>query len=195
MTDLYDRVVCDSADREAWMLARRPGLGASDVAAYAKPESWPLYLRAKLAHGTFTGNSYTDRGHRLEGPILASQGLQQNTLMFHAVDEPLFFATPDGVTDTELAQVKTTKHAGGRRIRVPAAHRRQMWWEQYVTGYDTTRYIVLRYDADGNPLTMEPEVVIFDRDDAEIRKLLNIARPVLAALTEALAFERATEGN
>lgn len=192
---LMGRVVADSADREAWLRARRVGIGASDAARYANPASIASYVRAKLTHGTFLGNAHTDRGHRMEAPILASRGLQQNTLMFHAADNPLMFATPDAVTVEKLVQVKTTMHAAGQRIRIPAAHRRQMWHEQYVCGYETTDYIVLRYDADGNPLTLEPEVVIFDRDDAEIRKLITIARPVLAALTEALAFERATEGH
>lgn len=195
MTDLYERVVCDSADRDTWMRVRRNGLGASDVAKYAKLESLPSYVRAKLTHGTFTGNPHTERGHRLESPILASQGMQQNTLMFHAEGEPRMFATPDGVTrqadgSYRLAQVKTTVHTAGRRIRIPAVHRRQMWHEQYVCGADTTDYLVLRFDADGNPLTLEPEWIVFDRDDHEIQKQLNIARPVLAALIEALAFER-----
>jgi hypothetical protein len=196
MTDLYDRVVCDSADRDNWTRVRRHGLGASDVARYANLDSLPSYVRGKLTHGTFTGNPHTERGHRMEAPILQSQGLAQNTLMFHAEDEPLFFATPDAVIDSSRgAQVKTTVHTAGRRIRIPAMHRRQMQFECYVCGFDTVDYLVLRFDADGNPLTLEPERIIFDRDDAEISKLLTIARPVLTALTEALAFERMTEGT
>lgn len=196
MTDLYDRVVCDSADRDTWMRMRRPGLGASDVARYAKIESLPSYVRSKLTHGSFTGNASTERGHRLEAPILASQGLGQNTLMFHAEDEPLFFATPDAViSPTGGAQVKTTVHTAGRRVRIPAAHRRQMQWECYVCGFDTVDYIVLRFDSDGNPITLEPERIVFDRDDAEIETILTIARPVLAALTEALAFEQMKEDH
>lgn len=191
MSDLYSRVVCDSADRDSWMRVRRNGLGASDVAKYAKLESLPSYVRSKLTHGAFTGNPHTERGHRMEAPILATQGMSQNTLMFHAEDEPLFFATPDAVVSpTQGAQVKTTVHTAGRRVRIPAAHRRQMQWECYVCGFETVEYIVLRFDADGNPLTFEPEVIVFDRDDAEISSILNIARPVLAALTEALTFER-----
>lgn len=187
---LMGRVVADSADREAWLRARRVGIGASDAARYANPESIASYVRAKLTHGTFLGNAHTDRGHRLEVPILASRGLQQNTLMFHAADNPLMFATPDAVTVERLVQVKTTVHRAGTRIRIPASHRRQMWHEQYVCGFDTTDYLVLRFDAEGNPLTLEPERIVFDRDDAEIDTILNIARPVLAALTEALKFER-----
>jgi hypothetical protein len=191
MTDLYDRVVCDSADRDGWMRARRPGLGASDVARYANLDSLTSYVRAKLTHGAFTGNPHTERGHRMEAPILASQGLGQNTLMFHSEDEPLFFATPDAVIDAyHGAQVKTTVHTAGRRVRIPAMHRRQMQWECYVCGFDTVDYLVLRFDADGNPLTLEPERIVFDRDDAEITTILKIARPVLATLTEALKFER-----
>lgn len=194
---LYDRVVCDSADRDAWMIARQPGLGASDVARYANPDSIESYVRAKITHGTFTGNAHTERGHRLEGPILASHGLQQNTLMFHAVDEPLFFATPDGIkniTDGRYlgAQVKTTVHAPGKRVQVPAAHRRQMWWEQYVCGFEFSEYLVLRIDENGIPMTLEPTVIVFERDESQIRRLISIARPVLGALTEARRFM--TEG-
>lgn len=196
-----ERVVVDSLDREAWMVARRPGLGASDVARYANEASIASYVRAKLTHGSFTGNAHTDRGHRLEGPILASQGMTLNTLMFHADGQPLHLATPDGIAELpgapgrfRLAQVKTTMHAPGKRVAVPAAHRRQMWWEQYVMGptVEFTDYLVLRVDDRGIPMTLDPKRVVFDRDDAEIAKLIRIADRVLPALTAALAFERTT---
>lgn len=196
-----DRVVVDSADRDAWLTARRPGLGASDVASYANESSYPSYVRSKLSHGSFTGNRHTDRGHRLEGPILASQGMTLNTLMYRAADNPLHFATPDGIAELpgapgrfRLAQVKTTMHAPGKRVAVPAQHRRQMWWEQYVLGptVEFTDYLVLRVDDNGIPLTLEPTRVVFDRDDEQIAKLIRIADMVLPALTAALAFERTT---
>lgn len=204
MTPFDSRRVVDSADEDAWKIARAPGLGASDVARYANEASWESYLRAKLTAGSFTGNVHTQRGHRLEGPILQSQGMTLNTYMFHAVENPLHFATPDGIAELpgapgrfRLAQVKTTMHERGKRVAIPAAHRRQMWWEQYVMGprVEFTDYLVLRVDEHGIPLTLDPERIIHDRDDAEIRKLIRIADRVLPALTAARQFAEQTEGT
>lgn len=193
MTGHLRRVVADSADRPAWQRARAHGIGASDAAAFAKLESVPLYVRAKLREG-FTGNAYTATGHRWEVPALAGAGWEQNTLMFHAADERGYLATPDGIRvnpdgTLTLAEAKAKLNAT-EPIKIPPAHRRQMWWAQYVLGANQTEYLVLPYDENHTPTRMTPHVITFDRDDAQIRKLRDIAEPVLAAIRAARQFER-----
>jgi len=74
-----DRIVVDGLDRDAWLAARRNGLiGASDAAKLAKASSVDKYLAAKLAASSFSGNAYTEQGHRWEPLMLAYAGIPEN---------------------------------------------------------------------------------------------------------------------
>lgn len=195
MTDFQSRFVVDSRDREAWQIARAPGLGASDVASFAKLSSVDSYVRAKLKSGAFRGNAHTARGHQWEPHALAAYGYTQNHGMYRADDDALFLATPDGIGRTssagvrKLAQVKTRMDWNGKPK--PADHR-QVQWELFVMGpeFQLTDFLVLPIE-DGHPAQMTPDRVTIARDDDMISRLLTIAYPVLAALTAAHAFEKA----
>jgi hypothetical protein len=185
--DVLHRVIADSRNEPEWLAARVGKIGASDAAAYAKLESVEKYARAKL-NTTFTGNRATALGHQWEAAALAAAGWEQNTLMFADANEPAFAATPDGIRPApgglipELAEMKLTKHP---KARIPATHRRQMWWAQMVCGAERTMYLEMPYDDDGHPIGLEPNVVWFDRDEQQIALLLEIAYPVLRILRAA----------
>lgn len=189
------RSVADSLDRDAWQAARRPGLGASDVASFSKLESADLYATAKLKSGTFRGNADTERGHHWEAAALSAYGYAQNTIMFHAEGQPRHLATPDGIRPpssagvARLAQVKTKRKWNGR---IAPTEQRQMLWEQYVMGpeFRFTDYLVLPFDEHGNPTQHEPTRLVFERDDEKISRLLVIADAVLLRVGAALEFER-----
>lgn len=186
-----DRVLADSDNRTAWLEARRDRITASDAATFAKPESLPLYLRAKLRDNDWAGNAYTAHGSTVEHGLLAYAGFPRNTLLIHAEGEDGFAATPDGIQVTpdgkvELAEAKTTN----KPFRtIPLRYRRQVWWAQYVVGAERTKFIWDEHRG-FDPIALEPRWEWIDRDDDEIRKLLAIARPLLDELRKALAFAR-----
>lgn len=202
-TDVMGRVLADASDPEAWHAARAGRIGASDAANFAKVESVPLYVRAKLRAREFRGNAYTATGNRWEEPALAGAGFARNTFLFASEHEEGFVATPDGIHIGDggivLAEAKA-KLLSGRELaafdpetwtpKIPPTHQRQMWWAQFVTGAVLTKYVVLPYDENHTPLLMVPRVIPFERDEQAIARLVTIATPVLRALRAAIEFER-----
>jgi len=199
MNDYRSRVVADAADRETWLAVRSTGIGASDAANFAKLESVEKYARAKIKEtfgGGFTGNAYTATGHRWESAALSAAGIVQNTLMFRSVEEPRFFATPDGIHEGEhglqLAEAKAVLvrdyDPETWQPKIPPTHRRQIAWAQMVLGAVETLYVVLPYDEKHTPLAMMPTIIRVPRDDEMISSLITIARPVLRALTLAAEY-------
>lgn len=188
MDDIMARVLADSRDRPAWLKARVGKIGGSDAAGFAKRESAPLYLRAKL-HNPFDGNAYTVHGNDREAAMLRHYGIPQNTLLFASAANPRHVATPDGIVidgdEIILAQCKTSMHPMPERI--PPAYARQMWWEQYVMGAHRT-LLVWEQHQNFRPVNMEPESRWHHRNDDEIAKLVDIADYVLEGMDEAERF-------
>jgi len=207
------RGLADSRDRVAWAKARAPLMGASDVAKFAKIESWPLYMRAKL-YDPFRGNGYTQHGNEREPHILAAFGLEQNFTLYRSAGNPLHGATPDALVlggdgSLILAQVKTVLQktktlSSGQTITVPPftnakgffhlppEYLRQMQWEMYVMGADRSLFIYEEH-VDGVPTGMEPQSQWVYRDQQEIDKLIIIADLVLAGMAAATEFKREME--
>jgi hypothetical protein len=193
---LFDRVLADSRNRDDWKAKRVGRIGASDAAGFAKVESAPLYLKAKL-HNTFDGNAYTVHGNGREARMLEHFAIPQNTLLFHHPENVRHVATPDGLWTIDgeifLAQCKTSLHPAPRWDKIPARYKRQMWWEQYVMGAVRT-VLVWEQHYDFRPVDMEPKLVWFERDDAEISKLITIANFVLDGMDAAEAFTTDMKG-
>jgi hypothetical protein len=187
---LWDRVIADSSNPDAWHAARVGRIGASDAAKFSKLESAELYARAKL-NTSFTGNASTALGHQWEVAALAAAGWGQNTFMFVDATEDGFMATPDGLRWVDglpvLAEMKLTSKP---KRTIPLGHKRQMWWQQMVCGAQQTAYMEMPYDEDGHPIGLEPNLTWFDRDDSEIQKLLVIAHPVLRILRATLSMQK-----
>lgn len=193
LADMLTRVVADSADRPTWEAARVGKVGGSDAAGYAKPESAPGYAKAKLTSWA-GGTVYADRGNFWEPHALAAYGFEQNTLMFHAPDEPRFVATPDGVRESDagliLAETKATTKVRIQEIdgvvvpAVPPGHFRQMQWEMSVAGPDArvVEYIVVALDAAGSLIRTRPLRRLIPRDNDAIEQLQRIARFVINRL-------------
>ena len=143
-----DRILNDGTDRDSWLVARHPVLGASDFAKLAKFESVDKYLAAKLASNTFHGNEYTEQGHRWEPMMLAWAGIAPNKALIHSPGEVGFAATPDGADETRGAEAKA-KH--GRIIDGPSA----MEWRQLagqficVPEFETIEFIWVELDGEG----------------------------------------------
>lgn len=109
-SDWRARILDDGNDRESWLAARGPVIGASDAKMFAKLESVDKYLAAKIRPRTFFGNETTESGHRWEPMILAFLGVPENKALVHAPGNPGFACTPDGISDDDpftLAEAKT----------------------------------------------------------------------------------------
>jgi hypothetical protein len=190
MTTYLDRAIADSRDRPAWLKARVGKIGGSDAAKFSKPESAPLYLKAKISEG-FEGNAYTRHGNDREARMLRAFNLDQNTLLFHAEGNDRHVSTPDAVRqassgDLILGEAKTTTKTFAK---VPPAYFRQCQWNMYVLGADRLLFV---WELHENFQATYPEPSSFwvYRDDDTIRTLTTIADLVLEGLDEAARFRQ-----
>jgi hypothetical protein len=192
---LLDCVIADAAaDPEHWLSIRPYWIGASDAAKMSKVESVEIYTRNKVTQQTrpFTGSQFTRNGHAHEAGLMAWAGVRHNTRMFRHATEPVFAATPDGVSVTPsgvivLGEAKI-KH---QIITGPTpAERRQVAWAQYVLGAAFTKWVWQVLDPRTNRPYGDPQCIHIDYDPEILEPLLEIARPVRAAMIAARNFER-----
>ncbi|MEA9983683.1 hypothetical protein [Subtercola sp. RTI3] len=192
-----DRVLHDGEDRDSWLVAREPGIGASDAAHFARMEAAPKYVDAKLKPSTFRGNETTENGHIWEPDILAWVGIRQNKRLFHHPDEIGFTATPDGVIDEphvagiRLAEIKVKhnkivygptpaefRQVAWQLLVLPEAHCVEWAWGELVR--DSEGRWILRDDS--------PKKITYWQDDAAIvaaqKLLVPIATAVLAGMRQ-----------
>jgi hypothetical protein len=186
-----ERLVADSTDRVAWLRARSRGITATDVAKLSTPRSIDVAATAKL-HGTnFSGNRYTDHG-RIREPeiarwVAATHGIRPSSALYHAAEERRHLATPDGLAETHdgrllLCEIKTTAKAWRS---IPRHYLRQVWWQQYVLGAERT-LVVWEQHQGFVPVDDEPLSAWVDRDDREIRSLVDEGRSHAAGATRGL---------
>lgn len=182
-----ERIVAHSSDRVAWLRARAMGITATDVARLASLRAVHAVVADKRYGSRFSGNVYTEHGRERE-PVIAAwvaatHGIEPSAHLFHAAANRAHLATPDGVGHDGdgrlvLAEIKTT--AKGWRS-IPRHYLRQIWWQQYVLGADRTLFVWERHD-DFVPAHDEPECRWVDRDDDQIRVLIDLADRVLDTL-------------
>jgi len=195
--ELAARIVADSRDRVAWVRARSRGITATDVAQLASHKAIARAADAKLGGSGFSGNAYTDHGRRREPEIAAwvaaTHGIQPSSALFHAVVEKRHLATPDGVAvdgagRIVLAEIKTTNKTWRS---IPRNYLRQVWWQQHVLGAERT--LVVWEEHDGFvPVGDEPRCAWVDRDEREIRTLVNLATDLIDELYRRTQIARGT---
>ncbi|WP_307581036.1 YqaJ viral recombinase family protein [Paeniglutamicibacter psychrophenolicus] len=192
------RIVADSSDRIAWLRARSQGITATDAARLSTPKSIASAAWDKLNGSGFGGNPYTDHGRARE-PVIAAwvqenYGIVPSTQLFHAAENHIHLATPDGLGirehgRVELAEIKTTNKPFKT---IPRNYLRQVFWQQYVLGAERTLF-VWEPHKDFVPVHGEPLTRWVDRDDAEIADLISKADAMVAILRERTARARAYE--
>ncbi len=185
--ELAARIIADSRDRVGWIRARSRGITATDVAGLTSEKAIARAADAKLGGSGFSGNAYTDHGRRREPEIAAwvaaTHGIQPSSALFHAVVEKRHLATPDGVGvdgsgRVVLAEIKTTNKTWRS---IPRNYLRQVWWQQHVLGAERT-LVVWEEHQDFVPVGDEPRCAWVDRDEREIRKLVNLATDLIDEL-------------
>lgn len=193
MNNFTDRIIASSEDRDAWLAARNVGVTASNAAKLVTLNSIDSILKSKFYDG-FTGNAATDWGLEREPYLLEWANFPQNKYLFHSVENQRFMATPDGIRydaegNVELCQVKTT---GKPMPKIPAHYYRQIQWEMFVM--DAVRcYFVVEVHEDFVPVSLEPQLEIFERNEEAIASLKTLATALLSRLDEANAFEKEME--
>lgn len=185
-----ERIVAHSSDRVAWLRARAAGITATDVARLASLRAVEAVIADKRYGSRFSGNAFTEHGKERE-PVIAAwvaatHGIQPSAHLFHASANRAHLATPDGVGHDRdgrllLAEIKTTS-SGWKRV--PRHYLRQVWWQQYVLGAERTLFVWEKHDG-FVPIADEPECRWIDRDDDQIRGLVQLADMVLDRLRDA----------
>jgi hypothetical protein len=193
-SDHRSRIVAQASDRVAWVRARSRGVTATDAARFSSEAALKSVLHDKLLGSGFHGNAFTEHGKSREPAIARwvarEHGIPWSTTLFHAADEPLHLATPDGVVERAgtvlLAEIKTT----GRSWRsIPRSYLRQVWWQQYVLGAERTLVVWEQHDR-FVPVGAEPRCEWVDRDENEIHALVGLANLLLAAMKEPSLLRR-----
>jgi len=191
-TSWADRILDDGTNRERWLALHGNLITASRAATLAKPESVDKYLLAILRDGQFTGNHYTEQGHRWEPMMLAWAGIPSNLALIHAPGQPGFAATPDGI-GTALAECKV-KH--NRVVTGPTiGEQRQVAWQFLcLPEFDTLHWLWMEVDEHGEPFHEEPKAILIHRGDSNIvdltARILPIATDLLGRLRAARQFEQ-----
>lgn len=178
-----DRIVAHSEDRVAWLRARSRGVTATDAARLATAQSLRAVVESKLLGSGFSGNAFTDHGRAREPEIarwvLGEHGIQSSSALYHAHDQPLHLATPDGVSMIDgslvLSEIKTTAKAWRS---IPRSYLRQVWWQQYVLGADRT-LVVWEQHTDFVPTHSAPKCQWVERDEDQIHALVGLADRLL----------------
>lgn len=193
------RILDDGTDRDRWLAARLPVIGAYDAAKLAKPGSVHLYLASKLERSKFNGNAYTESGNRWEPMMLAWAGIPGNKALIHSPTERGFAATPDGLDPSGRFRLAECKAKHMKVVTEPTLGEwRQLAWQLVcVPEAEETEFVWVELNQEGEiraDLNGEPKHLTIRRDHPKIRMLteqiLPIATDLLARLTVALEFER-----
>ena len=187
-----DRIVANSDDREAWLQARNNGITASNAAKLVSEKSIDSIIKSKF-YDSFTGNALTEWGLEREPFLLSWAGFEQNKNLYHAVGEPRFMATPDGIKEVEgqkyplvTCQVKTTSKV---MKEIPPHYYRQVQWEMFVMEAVACVFVVEEHE-NFVPINLEPKLWVIERNDEAIASLTALAKVFLNKLDEANAFEK-----
>lgn len=181
--DHRNRVVAYAENRAEWLRARSRGVTATDVARLSSERALGNVAQDKLLGTNFGGNAYTDHGRAREPEIArwvrAHHQIEPSSALYHAHEQPLHLATPDGVAMIDgalvLSEIKTTGHVWRS---IPRSYLRQVWWQQYVLGAERT-LVVWEHHVDFVPVNAQPEVRWVDRDENEIHVLIGLADRLL----------------
>lgn len=156
-------------------------IGASDVKAFARPESVPKYFRSKLGSRAFKGNAYTERGHEFEPLLIGATGIPGNEASIYSPDERGFTATPDGITPDGKHMAEAKLRHGYIASGPSVGEWRQLAW-QFMCVPEAEQITFVEGEVMetqlGWKLRREPQKVEVFRDDAKIVAALELVRPI-----------------
>jgi len=176
-------VICDSADRPAWLKARARGITATDVARLMTPSGRAIVIAEKLYGTADSDTSYMAHGRERE-PIIAEGvkakfGMEHNTFLYAGTNLQ-HLATPDGVHlhRPDLAEIKTSTKP---LQTTPRVYVDQMQWQAWVLGAERV-LLAWEQHRNGIPVDLEPTYRWVDRDEKRISELVTAADDLLRYL-------------
>lgn len=176
-----------SEDRDLWLAARRAGVTATDCARIVRQDGTPSAQRDALIErkvfGEGDAHSPAFAHGREREPVIAAWisqewGIEPNAYLCVG-ETPGHLATPDGIGEDAVAEIKTSVHPLRTAVR---RYRDQLQWQMHVTGADRSLFVV------ENRHSLEREVAWVPRDQARIAVLAEHANRFLTDL-HALAAE------
>jgi len=184
MTELFT-VVDDGTNRPRWLAGRQGGVTATDISRLARggAGTWAAVRAEKEGRGRDFKNAAMQHGIDREKVIAeyarASFGLVPSSALLAAIDEPRYLATPDGLSETETGEYKTTIHDWPTLLDAPARYLDQMLWQMRVTGRRKARLVFEPHD-NGVPLYPFPRHFEFAYDESRVTELEAVAQEFLA---------------
>jgi hypothetical protein len=162
-------------DRSNWSVARNNGVSASDINKIVSPTlkvstQQEKLLRQKLGlESVFSiPNKYTTHGEERESIVLdwarGNFGVNPNEFLFHG-DNLQHFATPDGLTEKSVVEVKTSMKP---LSEITTYYMNQIQWQIHVMNAEKCLFLVEMH-KDFNPLQIEVEWI--ERDEERIKFL------------------------
>lgn len=169
-------VPISSSNRQAWIDFRQSGISASDMNKIVTPTgkvsgSWDSLITSKLTPKTDRmAGMYAHHGHERE-PVIAAWveenfGAKSNKFIFGNKDNPNFYATPDGLGDGFVVEIKTAKKS---LEEMESQYNNQIQWQMHVMGYDRALFVVEQH-KDLIPMGITYKWI--ERDDKLINELL-----------------------
>lgn len=175
----------ESASRDDWLAQRRDYITATDVAyLYTSPAAWSRIRAEKDGTAPDRGTSSEMQwGNNREAALIAyaqtiDPTIEPNSQVAVHPDGP-WSATPDGIGDNVVCEVKTGSVSGLSSAR--RRHQAQMQWQMWVTGTEGCLYVTEVRDWDDMgfaPGERSHEWV--DRDEDMIVELVDVAERFLS---------------
>lgn len=175
-----------SENKEAWLEARLNGVTATEAGKIAAGGK----QKEKLFQAKLTGNIEslepnvymqhgTDREEYILKYVKEKYGAEHNTYLYESNHNPHHLATPDGVSEDYVVEVKASIKSLPELI---ATYNNQMQWQMYVMDVEKVLFVV---ETHKNFIPMSTEEAFIVRDDKKIDHLRTQAELFMANLHKA----------
>jgi putative phage-type endonuclease len=184
LASLPENVVLDdegvpvsSGNRIKWLQLRQTGITASEISKIVTSTGQPSGQVDRLLESKMVPREedrmmgmYAHHGHERE-PVIAAWvkenfGAKPNKFMFQSKEHPQFLATPDGLGDGFVVEIKTAKKS---LEEMESTYMKQMQWQMYVMGYDKALFVVEQH-KDLIPMAITHKWI--QRDDEMINNII-----------------------
>lgn len=199
INELMARAGASDLDREAWLAERRTGVTATEVRDLirkgAKHERDLLAEKLDSAIGKDLSNIPAIAWGKQREPVLAAvlvaAGMQAESRVFHAAENPRYLASPDGVgwnpisDEIIVGEIKTASKPIGTTSDAfrEYGYYDQMQWQMFVCGAARCLYVWEQHDGNfPNPAVLPHVAEWVERDDERIEYLRSVADVFLARL-------------
>lgn len=179
-------LIVDTADRSAWLEARKKVLTATDIARlYAGgPAEWESVRREKQGERKEFDSKYMQWGREREQTItdyvrmFVDSSLEPNDKLLVSTDDPRIGATPDMIGPEVCGEMKTSKHpmpdmsAGLSLTGMALRYYMQVQVQLMVTGANACVFAWEQHDdswPDPSPLDIKHQII---RPDKEVFKAI-----------------------